>query len=93
MNENQLKTKILNYIRKAYPSYWVYKTSDRWQSGIPDILICTEGRLIAIELKIHPNKPTPIQKYVLNAINTAGGMAVVCYSLDEVKKLLTKKEL
>jgi len=39
-NETALKRQVLAMIRKKFSASWVYKTSDRWQSGIPDLLIC-----------------------------------------------------
>jgi hypothetical protein len=39
-NESDLKSKCMRMIRNKFPSAWVYKTSDRWVSGIPDLIIC-----------------------------------------------------
>lgn len=89
MTESQLKTKVMQYIKEYYPHYWIYKTNDRFTSGIPDLLLCADrGHLIAIELKIGNNKPTRIQQYTIDRINAAGGTASVCRSVSDVKKIL-----
>lgn len=86
MTESELKNKVKAAIKKRFPDLWVYKTADRFSSGIPDFLICAWGRLVAIELKA-PHRPTkgdPIQEYVINAIVKAGGKAKVCNTVEAV---------
>lgn len=77
-------------LHKEFPGAWVYKTSDRWKAGIPDLLICNNGRLYAAELKIGKNKPTRIQLYIIKQIERAGGRVAMCYSVEEVRNMLTK---
>jgi len=91
MNETQLKIKVLKYLRETYPKSIWFKISDRFTVGIPDIIGCIEkdGRLVGMELKSEKGKSTKMQEYFINKINNAGGIAGVCYSLDDVKKLLT----
>jgi len=88
MLERQLKTKVIQFIKKEYPSAWIYKTADRWTSGIPDLVLCIKGLFHAIELKVGKNEPTKLQRYVLNKIRTASGRAGVCRSVEEVKNFL-----
>jgi len=90
-SESQLKEKVIRYIRKSYPSAWLYKSADRWTSGIPDLIICINGKFMAIELKVGKNKPTRIQQYVLKKIEKAGGQSGVCRSITEVKKFLNER--
>ena len=88
--ETRLKNKVVQFIRTHYPSAWVYKASDRFTSGIPDLILCKEGLFYAIELKVGSNKATPIQGYVMRQIVSAGGRAVVCRSVEDVKRLIGK---
>ena len=78
LSETRLKNKVIQFIKREYPGVWVYKTADRWTSGIPDLLLCIEGRLYAIELKVDRNQPTKIQRYVIEKIKASGGRAEVC---------------
>ena len=89
MTERNIQTKVLKYL-KSIPNSFVMKLSDRWTSGYPDILLCKNGHLWAIELKRPGLDATPLQRYILNAINSAGGTASVCHSVQEVKDFLTK---
>ena len=88
MNETKLTIKVKRMIKKEYPNAWVYKTSDRFTGGIPDLLICLDGRLIAIELKYNKNTASKIQTVVIKKIRRAGGVAEVCWSVEEVKGIL-----
>jgi len=83
MLEKQLQSKILKALR---PYGWFYKASDRFRAGVPDIIGCYTGRFIAIELKIEPNKPTPLQKHELNAIYREGGNTQVVSYDNKTKR-------
>lgn len=76
---------------KTIPDLWFYKTSDRFTSGVPDILGCYQGKFFAIELK-DPDKPSKthhkLQLFIINEIKKAGGIAGVCTSTKEVLELL-----
>lgn len=55
------------------------------QAGTADITGCSkDGRFLAIECKIRPNKPTELQERYLNEIRERGGIALVAYDLDDV---------
>jgi len=90
-SETRLKEKVLAMLRREFGDAWVYKTSDRWKAGIPDVLICRKGRFFAAELKAGNNKATRLQLYVLEQIKRAGGRVAVCRSVDQVRNLLTNE--
>jgi len=88
LNETALTIKVKRMLKRQYPEAWVYKTSDRFTSGIPDLLICKDGRLIAIELKYGKNKASKLQTITIEKIRRAGGVAAVCWSVEEVKEII-----
>ena len=92
-SETKLKGKVLAMLKKDFPEAWVYKTADRWKSGIPDVLICRKGHLFAAELKIGNRKGRKfkLQLHVLEQIKRAGGRAAVCRSVDQVRDLLNEE--
>ena len=93
MTETQLKNKVMEHLRKTYgKNIWIYKACDMFTSGIPDILGVLEGKFIAIELKVGKNKPTKLQLHTVEKIRKAGGLADVCWSLEEVKEVLKNGE-
>ena len=90
LSETNFKRRVIDYLKREYPKAWFYKSADKFTAGIPDLIICLEGFFYAIELKVGSNKPTPIQEVVIRKIQSAGGRAAVCRSLDEVKRFLQK---
>ncbi len=59
--------------------------------GISDVLgILKDGRFIAVECKIKPNKPTQFQLDFLEEITKRGGVGIVAYDLEDVQKELSK---
>ena len=58
--------------------------------GIPDLMCCWKGRLLAVETKA-PGKrgnTTPNQKRVLGEISEHGGLAVVVDDVSQLQEVL-----
>lgn len=53
------------------------------QRGVSDILLCINGKFVAIELKVGKNQPTPLQYDFIERVKVAGGYTAVCWTLDE----------
>lgn len=90
MTESQMQAKVMQWIRKrfAFEHGFVYKASDRFIAGIPDIVGCYEGQMFGIELKVGRNKPTELQAITINNMRHAGAKVEVCYSLEEVQNFI-----
>lgn len=77
-------------VRSKYTSLVTGLVSERfWRAGIKgssDILgLSKDGRFIAIECKIRPNKTTPIQDAFLDEIKLHHGYAIVAYDVDDLE--------
>jgi len=57
--------------------------------GMPDIVVCYQGRFIGLELKGTKGKQSEEQKEAERVIHTAGGEYYVIRDLEEVISLLT----
>ena len=56
--------------------------------GTADITGCTkDGKFLAVECKIKPNKPTELQLAYLDEVRRRNGLALVAYDLDDVLHL------
>lgn len=67
-------TKIL----KAYNAYYFYPATGGFgRSGVPDIVVCFNGRFIGIECKAGNNTTTALQDRELDKIDAAGGLTLV----------------
>ena len=92
--ESKLSRKIMDRLRLE--GYFCFKVhgSEYMMAGLPDIIVCAEGRFIGLETKM-PNdrgNVSPRQRYVHTQIEHAQGTAAVICSpqeaLDVVKETL-----
>jgi hypothetical protein len=49
------------------------------KSGIPDIICCVNGFMIAVEVKASSGRPSELQKLNTRRINKSNGIAVILY--------------
>ena len=87
-SEAVLRRRIVTAIKRQYPQAWEYHPCDRFRVGVPDELLCINGRFIALEIKRHGQHPTPLQQETLKRIRQAGGIAVVLTSVEQLDALL-----
>jgi len=90
-----LEKDIVNNIRKYLKTvpgcfFWKEHGGMYGTAGIPDIILCFNGRFIALEVKNETGKPTDLQKNTIKKIRAAGGTAEVVRSVSDVKTLLEK---
>lgn len=60
------------------------------KSGIPDLLACINGIMVAIEIKGSRGTPSELQKLNISRINKSGGIGVFLYpeGFEQFKELL-----
>ena len=59
--------------------------------GLPDIIGCYKGRYTAFEVKRDAaGKPTPLQKFKMEQIRAAGGIATLIYTAEQATNLLDR---
>lgn len=85
--EKHIKEKILKHLR-TIPGSFVWKISDNFYSGIPDIFFCHEGRAIFFEVKADDGVLSEIQAWTIGELHKAGLEAYIVYSWDDVKGVL-----
>mgnify|MGYP003615764181 FL=1 len=93
MLEKDLQTQCLRYVKalqkQGVPIIAINQHGSAFSArGVPDIIMCINGKFIAVELKVGNNKPTPLQEDYIAMINQANGSAYVLYSLDDFKEVI-----
>lgn len=74
-------------------AWWVKTHGDAMQRrGIPDLFVCIDGRFVGLEGKQKGEHPTPLQRYTLDQIKKAGGIAEVVRSSTDVEAILRTME-
>lgn len=88
--EKKVKDKVTKTLREEGVYYFLPATHGFGRSGVPDIVCCVGGMFLGIECKAGKNKPTLLQVRELEAIRTAGGVAIVVNeeNWDMVRPLL-----
>lgn len=75
--ETRFRLNVVDKGLRAIPrSYWV-KIQAGSITGVPDILGCVNGRMVALELKTNDGVATPMQKYRLGKFQAAGAFAEI----------------
>lgn len=85
--------KRITAVLKARGLYFFYPATHGYgSSGVPDLVICCNGRFVGIEVKAdaHKNPPTALQLDNLARIEASGGVAVVIdgNTIDNLEKIL-----
>lgn len=94
MTERDLQAKIIRAIRDR-PGWWVvkYHQDGRYaMAGVPDVLACYAGRLVALEVKMPGKKSSLLQQVQQRRIASSGGVVAVVDSLDKALDLVYKIE-
>lgn len=82
--ESTIQAGIIRHLKQAGAWYTKVHNAGYGRKGIPDILACYRGVMLAIEVKNEEGRPSQEQVIELNAIRDAGGVAIIARSWDEV---------
>jgi len=85
MKESVIQKHILQYLKQL--GAHTIKTISNSRSGEPDIIACYNGRFIGLEVKAEKGRVTPLQLAKLRSIKSAGGIAAVVRSVEDVDSL------
>ena len=87
--ESKFQDRLISILKKIFGrEIWFSKISDRYTSGIPDILGCLDGKMFAFELKDDKGKASLLQENTIDKIRKAGGTAWVIRTVEEALKIL-----
>lgn len=78
--ESKVKKKLIDCLKSLGDDcfYYMPVQNGMGQSGIPDIICCIKGRMVALECKAtRKNYPTTLQAFALSQIQKSGGVAWV----------------
>lgn len=79
MREKTFENQVKEFL--AAEGCWILKTWSNGvqRQGVPDLLICCNGYFLGVELKNETGKPSELQKWNVEKIREAGGIAIVLY--------------
>jgi len=90
MLEKDITAAIMRYL-KTVPGCFAWKehVGMYGTAGIPDIICCYHGRLVAFEVKTPEGRLSKLQEVTIAKIIAAGGVAHKVTSVAEVKEILS----
>lgn len=80
--EKQFENRIKRFLDDNGCWYVKFFANNYTKRGIPDILACINGYFVGIEVKAENGKPSELQKYHVEKIKQAGGIALILYPKD-----------
>lgn len=86
MKESTLQSNIIEYLRGRGAFVANIYGSGMSGKGVPDLLVCFNGKFIAVECKVNKNKLSPAQIIQCKRIEKAGGACIVPYTFEEFIK-------
>lgn len=88
--EKTFENKIKKFLKEQGCYFVKYFGCGFTQAGVPDLLVCCNGRFVAIEVKAENGKVSELQKHNIQEIKQAGGIAlsVKPSGFDDLKKLI-----
>ena len=90
--EKKFENKIKKFLKDNGCWYLKYFAGGQFGvAGVPDIIACCNGVVMAIEVKGDKGKPSELQLHTIREITKAGGIAFVIYPKDfaAFKNLIT----
>ncbi len=90
--ESTLKDAIQTALRAE--GAWVYKVhgGPYSQQGIPDLLVCYQGKFLGLEVKVTGKKASPRQQWVMGRISEAGGTVATVWSVTDALAALLQAD-
>ena len=77
MREKAFENQIKKFLKDH--GAWFLKTWSNGvqRAGVPDLLACYRGKFIAIEVKAENGRASELQRYEVEQIRKAGGIAMI----------------
>ena len=77
--EKNFENKIKKFFRKEGLYYFKFWGTMYTRAGVPDLIVCVNGRFLGVEVKSEVGKPSEIQLQNIREIRNNGGFGVVIH--------------
>ena len=89
LSEQQIQSKIIKHLENM--GAYVVKVIKANRSGVADLLVCYQGKFIAVEVKSEFGVVSPLQKYHAELVQKAGGISIVGYGASDASEKILKE--
>lgn len=84
LSESQIQSRFIKLLKNTHPDAWVVKLSDKWVSGIPDVLMVKDGVANFYEIKSDRGEVSKIQKETHKQLKEAGASVFIVRLIEGV---------
>jgi Holliday junction resolvase len=88
--ESRLQTSIQKALKRRGAFVFKIHGSEYMMSGLPDLIVCSNGLFVGLEVKMPGERPSIRQGYVHGRIKAAGGTVAVVRSVQEALDVLDR---
>jgi len=89
MAEKDITNAIMRYLKTVPCCFcWKQHGGQYGTAGLPDIILCFNGRFVAFEVKTPSGKLTKLQETTITKIIAAKGEAFKVTSVEEVREII-----
>lgn len=90
--EKNFENRVKRFLDSEGCWYVKFFANQFTKSGIPDLLVCCNGRFLGVELKGPKGRPSPLQLHHIANIEEAGGIGMVLYpdGFEDFKELIRR---
>lgn len=88
--ESAIKKEMKDWLDSEGIFWSMVKGGAYSKKGDPDMIICVDGRYVAIEGKTEDGQQSNIQKTRMRQIRASGGVYAVARDLDELKETVER---
>lgn len=82
--EARIGTRIRKYLEGAGAFVFKVHGGPQMMAGLPDLIVCYQGKFWGVEVKQPGQKPTARQLFVHSLIRKSGGEVIVATCVDDV---------
>lgn len=80
ISESNFKKQVINFLKSKGCYVIKYWGGGKFtKAGVPDLLVCCNGKFLGVELKAPKGDPSKLQLYNLDLINKSGGIGILLY--------------
>ena len=74
LSESQIQSKYIKHLKTLHTDAFIVKLSDKWVSGLPDLLMVVGGKAYFYEIKSKNGVVSKIQEQTMIALQKSGAI-------------------
>ena len=75
--ESSIQNKFIKLLKREGENDFIVKLSDKWYSGLPDVMVISDGKVHFYEIKARGGVVSPIQEKTHEELRRAGATVTI----------------